>query len=464
MEDHNATPKASQKKKHQWIITAFIVIILTIATGLAKMTTLHGWPNWAGIGKGESISITTEKDATGNIIKIVETVTPESGKTLWDWLSLLGVPLSLAILGYWLQQQQQKRAEILSKDQQERSEAVFREQRRLAAEAAKEEFLQVYFDKLSSLIVDKIASKVNASSREKGGKQLEEELVSEHKELLDTAVDIIIRGRTLSILRRFKDDGERKGSVIRFLLEARVISQTRLDLSGADLGEADLGGVDLSGVDLSGADLSKADLSGTDLSGANLSGTDLSGINFNKNTTFKGATLDRVNLSGIDLTEIDLSGASFSETKLSGANLSKANLSKANLSKAQFGEVRVRGFGPLCSVSLNNAVNLDRANLSGANLSGVNLSNVNLDGSNLSRADLSGANLSKTNLARTNLSNIRFKDTNFGDALLCLTELPNGINLESNRDCGKLGINPEIDNIRINFKTFLEDSMFQRMD
>jgi hypothetical protein len=75
------------------------------------------------------------------------------GKTVWNWLELLGVPLALAVLGYILQQQQQKRAETLSK-----------EQREIAADEAKEEILQGYFDRLSTLLVDKnilaIATKV----------------------------------------------------------------------------------------------------------------------------------------------------------------------------------------------------------------------------------------------------------------------------------------------------------------
>ena len=40
-----------------------------------------------------------------------------NGKTLWEWLELLGVPLTLAILGYFLQQQEQKRAREDAKDE-----------------------------------------------------------------------------------------------------------------------------------------------------------------------------------------------------------------------------------------------------------------------------------------------------------------------------------------------------------
>ncbi|MDV3348190.1 hypothetical protein D0962_35165 [Leptolyngbyaceae cyanobacterium CCMR0082] len=76
-----------------------------------------------------------------------------NGKTLWEWLELLGVPLTLAILGYFLQQQEQKRAREYADQQRE-----------IAADEAKDEILQAYFDRLSVLLVDKnllaIASKI----------------------------------------------------------------------------------------------------------------------------------------------------------------------------------------------------------------------------------------------------------------------------------------------------------------
>ena len=74
------------------------------------------WPGGIGIGKDSPVSTKTiEKDAQGKTVKTIETIKYDDGKTLWDWGSLLGVPLSLAILGYFLQQQQQKRAEKLSR-------------------------------------------------------------------------------------------------------------------------------------------------------------------------------------------------------------------------------------------------------------------------------------------------------------------------------------------------------------
>ena len=85
------------------------------------------WPGGFGFWGGKSITLEEGSQGTTKI------TTTDPGKTLWDWLSLLGVPLSLAILGAWFQASQQKQAN----------------------EEAREDVLQVYFDRLSTLLVDK---------------------------------------------------------------------------------------------------------------------------------------------------------------------------------------------------------------------------------------------------------------------------------------------------------------------
>ena len=72
---------------------------------------------WGDTKRSETVvSKTVETDKQGNTVKTIETIKDDEGKTLWDWLSLLGVPLSLAILGYILQEQQRKRADNESKE------------------------------------------------------------------------------------------------------------------------------------------------------------------------------------------------------------------------------------------------------------------------------------------------------------------------------------------------------------
>ena len=50
---------------------------------------------WSGFGKQDSVSSTIHKrDLDGNIIQTIVT-TQEPEKKLWDWLGVLGIPLTL---------------------------------------------------------------------------------------------------------------------------------------------------------------------------------------------------------------------------------------------------------------------------------------------------------------------------------------------------------------------------------
>jgi hypothetical protein len=374
------TPKQPQKRPI-WHRIPLRVLIFTLAiTAVVVMSQPILWPGGLGIGKDQSVTTksveSVVKDAQGNITKTIETTKNDDGKTLWDWLSLLGVPLSLAVLGYWLQQIQQQRAEKMAKEQRKRDEKVAKEQGKIAADETKEEVLQVYFDRLSVLLVDKnlltIAAKINPTGTED---QPKNNATGEEQGLLDSAVDVI-RARTLSILRRFENDPERKTSVIRFLIEADIVSKLKLNLSDANL----------SGANLSGAILSDAELIGADLSEANLSGANLSGAN--------------------------LSRANFSNAILSGANFSNADLYFANFSNANF------------SSAILSSAKLNDADLSGANFSDADLSNAILKVANLSGADLNGA---------------KYLDDQLKYAKLCNTKLREGITLDPNRDCKELG-------------------------
>jgi hypothetical protein len=182
----------------------FLVFGFVLLIGFVAYFHSSIWPGGLGIGKEQSVTTrsieTIVKDAQGNTTKTVETTKIDDGKTLWDWLSLLGVPVSLAVLGYILQQLQQKRAETLAK-----------EQREIAADETKEEVLQVYFDRLSALLVDKNLLVIAAKSYE---------AAAEEHDLLDSAMDVI-RARTLSILRRFENDPER---LFRILCKSKIES------------------------------------------------------------------------------------------------------------------------------------------------------------------------------------------------------------------------------------------------
>lgn len=279
---------------------------LTVVVGAVYLVKPWFWPGGLGMDKGETVTTErVEKDAKG--IPVKTTTKHDDGKTLWDWLGLLGVPLSLAFLGLWFQWIQQKRAE----------------------DEAKEEVLQVYIDRLSMLLVDKnllaIGSKVYPTETQENESQPKNEATLEERELLDSAVDVI-RARTLSILRRFENDPERKTSVIRLLIDVDVVSKLNLDLSGVNLNDTNLGESNLSGANLTKANLTKAKLVRAKLIRAKLLQSDLSNAN-----------LIGANLSYSDLIFANLSEADLGSANLIGANLGGADLSRANLNGAIFG-------------------------------------------------------------------------------------------------------------------------------
>ena len=65
-------------------------------------------------------------------------------KTWWNWLEVAGVPATLAFTGLWFQHQQRQR------DKEEREN-----QRNKDIEEQREETMQGYFDRVSSLLIEK---------------------------------------------------------------------------------------------------------------------------------------------------------------------------------------------------------------------------------------------------------------------------------------------------------------------
>ena len=195
--------------------------------------------------------------------------------TLWDWLDLLIVPVTIAVAttagAAWFTRQREQDAA-----------------------------LQTYLDKMSELLVDK-------------------ELHKNADPYGDTRVTA--RARTLAVLRQL--DGRRKRTVLLFLREARLINKQEgsrrgrkiyariVGLRDADLKYADLRDAKLINtlrdepISLEGAILEMADLSGADLEGADL-----------REAKLVNADLVRANLNAADLSFADLTGATVSEGQL----------------------------------------------------------------------------------------------------------------------------------------------------
>ena len=271
------------------------------------------------------------------------------GKTLWDWLLLIGPVSGLSLIAL--------AAFALS--------AQIASQREVEAEELREATYRGYLDQMTSLIMEHGLADADTGD----------------------SVAVIASAATLGVLPGL--DGTRKGLIVQFLYKSRLIGAPSFlfvlerkeaivllegaDLSGAVLTDADLRTANLTDVDLSGASLGKADLAGADLTGAKLS----------------GANMIEADLSGARLSKADMRGATLRDSNLIGILLSNTDLRGADLSRAE-----MRG-------SLLSWADLGEANLSGTNLRGTTFIRPNLKEADLSQADMSGArNLTDEELAQ----------------------------------------------------------------
>ena len=234
----------------------------------------------------------------------------QRAKTLWDWMQLLLIPITITVVGAfgaaWLNQ----RREILARDLDDRRH---REQQEFVQDRFREEALQKYLDSMAELMLGK---GLRTSKPE------------------DEVRDIA-RARTLTVLQGL--DGARMGTLLRFLKESKlienanpIISLNSLRIDNARLRGAHLRLADLHGAVFAGAELREAHLEGADLQDAYLGGeADLRGAHL-KEASLRGAIFTGEDHSGADLRGADLRGADLRGADLRGVrNLTQEQLESA---------------------------------------------------------------------------------------------------------------------------------------
>jgi Pentapeptide repeats (8 copies) len=218
------------------------------------------------------------------------------GITLWDWITVLAVPITVGGAVPLLNKLQKDRELDIENQRKGREQAI---QEQYTQDTA----LQAYLDQMSQLMLLDEADEAKPKPL--------------RKSVRNDEVLILARARTLTALRRLGSGHKR--SVLDFLYEAELI------YAGAPI--VWLGSPDLQ--------YSAADLSGADLRGAFLRGAFLGGMT--------GANLSEANLHGADLYNADLSNATLSSANLSNATLRYADLSGADLHGADLGGANLNG-------------------------------------------------------------------------------------------------------------------------
>ena len=318
--------------KRSWKILIIVSASLVIMAGILIIyfsLTRWGW-DWTGLAGFISPQIQDNQSFY-------------RGKTLWDWLELLIVPVVLALAAYWFSRQErqadreaaEKRAQFdrdaaEKRSQFDRDAAEKRSQtdREIATDRLQDAALQSYYDKMTDLLLENDLRQASPG----------EEVIS------------IARSRTLATLRSL--DNNRKGLLLGFLYEAKLIGTGQPVIR---LEEADLIGANLWGTNLSGAGLSGADLSGANLCGVNLRTADLSGVNLT------GANLSSANLCQSQLVDANLSGADLCGAQMDGANLDGATLSDATLGEASTANAQLAKAASLDGTNLPDGKTYDPA-------------------------------------------------------------------------------------------------------
>ena len=252
----------------------------------------------------------------------------ERGKTLWDWMELLLLPLIVAstaiVLATWKWRSDRRQAalelesereiawrkveaelqmsDLRQESHREAAEIQSRTNRVIAKDRLHEESLNSYLDRMSMLVLEQGLQSSDPNDK----------------------VRLVARARTLTALVGL--DSERKGTILEFLYAAKLINLSD------PLGELMLQ-VDLVDAKRPPVDLTQADFSGAYLVATSLRGADLQGVDF-RMADFRAADLSGANLRAADLTDADLSGARLVQVNLREANLKDADLRSADLTGA----------------------------------------------------------------------------------------------------------------------------------
>lgn len=319
------------------------------------------------------------------------------GKTLWDWMELLGVPFVLALLVFLLNKSQKdtelKIAELRRIEDRESAEQRAKVDREIERDRQRQKALEDYLDRMTELLLKN---------------KLRESLPTDE-------IRSIARTRTLTILQSL--DGARKGQLIQFLYESSLI-----------------GKISEQGVLKPIIDLSFANLENTEIKYGKLDGINLSKANL-RNTNFEMSSLIGANFYLADLDDSD-----FSYTKLMGANL-HAGLKRVNFVAADLEKANLRSAN-LCGASLWHT-NFQGADLQHANFMYNNhllRDKDNLEPATLMNVDFTGADLTKALISSKQL---------LGARSLTGTILPNGQVFEEWKKKHNL-----MDRAKIEFDTF----------
>lgn len=281
---------------------------------------------------------------------------PRPAKTLWDWLQLAIVPLAVALAVFALNAAQAdreaKRADERAKLDREIEDRRAERERVIADDRAQNDSLRAYLQQMSELIV-----RQDLMSRRRAAGAL-----------------ALAQTLTFTILRQL--DGRRKGIVVRFLADAKLIQNTFEPPPIIDLTDADLRGAVLRSAWLDQTYFGGADLRGADFESASLDGAYFVDANL-RGARFVDTTIDHAYFSGADLRDADFTDAGVLDDRVT-RHADRVAFSRSCLSGARF--VNGALTPALFDATAGRNVDFSGASLGRASFDGAELANVGFEG------------------------------------------------------------------------------------
>ncbi len=242
------------------------------------------WRDWTGFGE--------YRDPKGKFTR---------GKTIWDLLTLIIVPLAIALTVWLLNRSQEKNKQQIETKRQEQIALVEADKQRQTA-------LENYYDKMSELLLEEnLRGPIKTPPQKDNSEEARK----------------IARTRTLGLMQIM--DADRKAQVLQFIYEADLINKENpiINLLGIDLSDSNLMNASLLDVKIVGSDFTNANLENAKLMNSNFAGSI-----FNK-SILKNAKLTDVNFEQAVFTQIDFIKADFEKANVLAAIFDNVDLSSA---------------------------------------------------------------------------------------------------------------------------------------
>ncbi|MEM8862028.1 MAG: pentapeptide repeat-containing protein [Chloroflexota bacterium] len=331
--DQNQFEDRAKKFLYQWLIRAIRAFLL-ISLILFTISTIRflfldePYPAWYGFSP---------------------TTTPTSpGKTLWDWLELLIIPIAIASFSWF-----QNEAENSKRRDQ------YEEAKRAEIDRKRQEIFENYL------------TKINKLSRQEEGKRTQ-------SDLLDARI------QTITTINQL--DAMRNRLILKYLREYELLQVSDTDSQKISLENADFSFAELDGVNFDTIYLRESIFDNASLNGATFNNCRLMGAKFNDaqliKAHFNDARLDsakfiRANLTGAYFVFADLIYTQFESSMLVEANLRDINAQHTNFRGANLSNIVIERLS-FSSCYFNDAI-----------IRNVNLIQVDFMDSALADADFS---------------------------------------------------------------------------